>query len=129
MSVVSADPGDLSGGHVKIGAASHWGRNLGIAVGALALGAAVVGWTMYNSRGEAQSLAQLQSFRSAYAEKCDAAAFRGEPSSMVKDAYLSSSALRDVLAKQQAALQSGAPCDEVARALKAADYPLPAAKP
>lgn len=129
MSVASVDPGDLSGGHVKIGAAHHYGRNVGIVVGALLLGAGAVGLTMYNSRQEAATLTQLEAFRSLYADKCEVPAFRGEASSVVKDAYLRSAVLRDALAKQQTALQAGAPCDEVARALKAADYPLPAPTP
>jgi hypothetical protein len=129
MSVASVDPGDLSGGHVKIGAAHHYGRNAGIIVGALVLGALAVGLTIYNSREDAATLTQLEAFRSLYADKCEAAGFQGEASSMVKDAYLRSAVLREALAKQQAALQAGAPCEEVARALKAADYPLPAPTP
>jgi hypothetical protein len=128
MSVASVDPGDLSGGHVKIGAAHHYARNAGIVVGALLLGALAVGLTLYNSREDAATLTQLEAFRSLYADKCDES-FHDQASSAVKDAYLRSGTLRDALAKQQAALQAGAPCDEVARALKTADYPLPAPTP
>jgi hypothetical protein len=127
MSVASVDPGDLSGGHVKIGAVSHWGRNLGIAVAALVVAGAAIGLTRYNDSKDAATLGQLETFRAAYAEKCDVAAFRTAPTSVVKDAYLRSAPLREAIAKQQVALQSGAPCDEIGRALKAADYPLPAA--
>jgi hypothetical protein len=129
MSVASVDPGDLSGGHVKIGAAHHYGRNAGIIVGALLLGALAVWLTIHDSREDAATLTQLEAFRSLYADKCEAAGFQGEASSVVKDAYLRSAVLREALAKQQTALQAGAPCEEVARALKAADYPLPVPTP
>jgi hypothetical protein len=130
MSVISGvDPGDLSGGHIKIGVQSHVGRNLGIILGALVLVAGIVGFTMYSNRQDAAMLSQLDSFRAAFAEKCDAEQFRGQPSQLVKDTYLRSSVLRDALAKQQAALQAGTPCDEVAHALKVADYPMPAPNP
>jgi hypothetical protein len=129
MSVASGDLGEVTGGHVKIGAESHVGRNVGIVVGVVALIAAIVGFTSYSNRQDAAKLTQLESFRAAYAEKCEAPAFRGEAAPLLRDTYLRSERLQAAVEKQQAALQAGAPCEEVGRALKVADFPMPAAQP
>ncbi len=129
MSVASIDQGDVTGGHVKIGAASHWGRNLAIAVGAVLLAVGSLGLSIYSNREDAATLNGLEAFRSAFADKCDVEYFRGEASSVVKDTYLRSEPLREAIAKQQQALQSGASCEEIARAHKAADYPFPVLSP
>lgn len=123
MSVASGDLGEITGGHVRIGAESHVGRNVGIVVGVVAIGAAIFGFTSYSNKQDAAKLGQLESFRSAYADKCEAPAFRGEATSLLKDTYLRSERLQAAVAKQQAALNAGAPCDEIARALRAADFP------
>jgi hypothetical protein len=125
MSVASGDLGEITGGHVRIGAESHVGRNVGIAVGVVALGAAIFGFTSYSNKQDAGRLAQLESFRSAYADKCEAPAFRTEASPLLKDTYLRSERLQTAVEKQQAALTSGVACDEIARALRAADFPMP----
>ena len=124
MSVASGDLGEITGGHVRIGAESHVGRNVGIVVGVVALSAAIFGFTSYSNKQDAAKLAQSRSFRAAYAEKCEAPAFRGEASPLLKDTYLRSERLQAAVDKQQSALASGTPCDEVARALKAADFPM-----
>jgi hypothetical protein len=129
MSVASGDLGEITGGHVRIGAESHVGHNVGIMVGVVALGVAILGFTSYSNKQDAAKLAQLSSFRAAFADKCDAPQVRAEPSSAMKDAYLRSERLQAAVEKQQAALNSGAPCDEVARALKAADFPMPQPSP
>ncbi|MCU1279915.1 MAG: hypothetical protein JWM53_3461 [bacterium] len=125
MSVASGDLGEVTGGHVKIGAESHVGRNMGIVVGVVALGAAIFGFTSYSNKKDAAKLSMLESFRSAYAQKCEAPSFRGDASSLLKDTYLRSERLQAAVEKQQAALSSGTPCDEVSRALRAADFPVP----
>ena len=124
MSVASGDLGEITGGHVRIGAESHVGRNVGIVVGVVALAAGIFGFTSYSNKQDAAKLAQLESFRSAYADKCEAPAFRSEATSRLKDTYLRSERLQAAVEKQQAALSSGTPCDEVARALRAADFPM-----
>jgi hypothetical protein len=124
MSVASGDLGEVTGGHVKIGAESHAGRNVAILVGVVALGAAIFGFTSYSNKQDAAKLAQLESFRAAYAEKCEAPSFRGEAAPLVKDTYLRSDRLQAAVEKQQAALRGGAPCEDVARALRAADFPM-----
>jgi len=127
MSVASGDLGEITGGHVKIGAESHAGRNIGILVAVVAMGAAIFGFTSYSNRQDAAKLAQLDNFRSAYADKCEAPAFRASAPALLKDTYLRSERLQAAVEKQQAALSSGTPCEEVARALKAADFPMPPA--
>ena len=69
MSVASGDLGEITGGHVRIGAESHAGRNIGIVVGVVALGAAIFGFTSYSNKQDTAKLAQLSSFRAAYADK------------------------------------------------------------
>lgn len=125
MSVASGDLGEVTGGHVKIGAESHAGRNVAIVVGVVALAAGIFGFTSYSNRQDAAKLAQLEAFRSAYADKCEAPTFRGDASSLLKDSYLRSERLQAAVDKQHAALKAGQPCDEIARALRAADFPMP----
>ena len=129
MSVASGDLGEVTGGHVKIGAESHVARNVGIVVAVVTLGASIFLYTSYSNRQDATKLAQLDSFRAAYAEKCEAPAFRGEAAQLLKDTFLRSERLQAAVEKQNAALQSGTPCEEIARALKAADFPMPQATP
>jgi hypothetical protein len=129
MSVASGDLGEVTGGHVKIGAESHVARNVGIVAAVVALGAGIFGYTSYSSKQDATKLGQLESFRAAYAEKCEAASFRGEAPALLKDTYLRSDRLQAAVEKQNSALQAGTPCEEIARALKAADFPMSAAQP
>ena len=129
MSVASGDLGDVTGGHLKIGAASHLGRNAVIVVATLAIGIGVVAYTIHSGQEDGTLMAQLAQFRSAYAQKCDAPAFQGEPSALLKDTYLKSERLQATVAKQQTALAAGTPCEEVARALRAADFPMAQAAP
>ena len=124
MSVASGDLGEITGGHVRIGAESHIGRNVGIVVGVVALSVGIFGFTSYSNKQDAGKLARLETFRAAYAEKCEAPAFRGEAPSLLKDTYLRSERLQAAVEKQQSALASGTPCDEVMRSLKAAEFPM-----
>ena len=128
MSVVSGDLGDITGGHIKIGAVSHRGRNIGIVVGVLVLAVAIAAFTMYSNHQDAAKLVKLDSFRALYADKCDAPAYREPAPELIRDTYLRSESVQALVAKEQAALQAGTPCEEVARALKAADFLLPSAK-
>lgn len=125
MSVASTNPEDLSGSHVKIGTVSHLARNLGFVAAAVALGAGIWGFYRHSATVDEAKLAKLSAFRSAYAEKCDAANWRGEAPAMVRETYLGSDKLQTVVEQQQAALAGGTDCDTVTKALKAADFPLP----
>jgi hypothetical protein len=124
MSLVSGDLAWITGGHVKIGAASHLRRNLGVVFGVLALSAGIFGFTSYWPQKDSAKLAQLESFRSAYAAKCNAPSFRNDSPSRLGDLYLRSDRLQAAVEKQQAALSSGTPCQEVARALRSVDFPI-----
>jgi hypothetical protein len=125
MSIASLNPEDITGSHVKIGTPSHTGRNLGLLGGVLLLGAAGFGFYRWSAGQDAQKVASLEAFRTAYADKCDAPAWRGATPALVRDTYLNSSRLQDAVARQQAALDKGVACDEVLKSLKQADFPLP----
>jgi hypothetical protein len=129
MSVASGDLGDVTGGHIKIGVAHHYLRNVAIGAAAIVMALGVVAYSSYSSRKDAGKLADLEAFRGAYAEKCEAADFNGEAAPLVRDTYLRSDRLQAAVAKQRAALEAGAPCDEIARSLKAADFPMVLKKP
>ncbi len=76
-------------------------------------------------REDATNLRALAAFSSAYAVQCDVPEMLAPPSPAVRDAYVHSRALQDVVAHQQAALASGASCEQVTQALRAADFPAP----
>jgi hypothetical protein len=119
------NPEELSGSHVKIGAPSHLARNLGFAAAAAALGAGIWGFYHHSATADESKLARLAAFRSSYAEKCDAANWRGEAPAMVRETYLGSERLQQLVDQQQVALAGGADCELVLKALKTADFPLP----
>jgi hypothetical protein len=129
MSVASGDLGDVTGGHVKIGAAHHYGRNGAIAVGALVVAVFVIVFSSYSARDDASKLSQLETFRAAYADKCDVEAFRGPAAPLLRDTYLKTERLQAAVQKQQEALAAGVPCEEIGRALKTADFPMAAPTP
>ncbi len=112
----------------KIGAAKHTGRNMGVLVGVLALGGGIWWFQMSSKKQDEGKLADLEAFRAAYAQKCEAPAFAGKASEVLVDAYLNSATLPGAVQKQLTLLNSGTSCDEVTRALKAADFPMLAVK-
>ncbi len=115
-----ADSGD---GGQKIGA-GHGRRNLVLLVLALGAAAAVVGYYTLLGRQDSAELDRLERFRAAYAKKCDAPKFAEPTPPIVKDLYLTSSALQKTVASELTALESGASCDAVAKALRTADFPM-----
>ncbi len=127
MSVASMSPEDLSGSHVKIGAPSHLGRNLLFLAGSLVLGAGVFLFYRQSAAGDAERVARLDAFRAAYAEKCDAPAWRTEAASAMRDSYLSSTTMQAVVDREAQQLAAGVACEDITRALKGADFPIPAA--
>lgn len=129
MSVASLNPGDLSGSHVKIGAPSHLGRNLGVVLALGGLGVGVWLWTARSNAQDVQRLAPFDQFRSVYAEKCGVPSYAAAPPDMVKEAYLGSKNIQDAVAKQTAALNGGATCEDVQAALRSVDFTLPKATP
>jgi len=68
----------------------------------------------------------LESFRSAFAQKCNNAEFGAPASTFLKDQFLNSSVLQEAVTKQAAALQGGASCADVEQGLRAASFPLSA---
>jgi hypothetical protein len=129
MTVGSLNPGDVTGGHVKIGAQSHWLRNLTLGIAIAAAGASFWAYSRYSSGKDAATLAGFDAFRALYAEKCNVPAYAGPAPAMVRDAYLTSPPIREAVDKQAGALQNGATCESVAKALKAADFVVPAPVP
>src|SRR5438309_12036873 len=59
MSVASGDLGDVTGGHVKIGAAHHYGRNTAWAIAAVVMLLGVIVYTAYSNRQDTAKLTQL----------------------------------------------------------------------
>jgi hypothetical protein len=109
----------------RIGAASHWRRNLWLVGAVIAAGVGIAGFYAAYSRTDANELGRLERFRAAIAEKCDAPEFADPSPPVLKDLYLTSQALRDAVDRQQIALDAGASCDSIFRALRAADFPMP----
>jgi hypothetical protein len=129
MSVASLNPEDLSGGHVKIGAPSHLVRNLIVLVAIVGGAAAIWGWSRYSSARDDAKLAPFDQFRALYAEKCSVPSYAGPQPEIVQNAYLTSTPIRDAVAKQMTALQGNASCEDVQAALKSVDFTVPKATP
>jgi hypothetical protein len=109
-----------------IDAPSHWRRNLWLLTAVLAASAAITGYYVAYTRSSAIEMNRLERFRAAVAEKCESPGFAEVAPPVLKDMYLSSTALRDAVDRQQAALDAGADCESIFKALRAADFPLPA---
>ena len=125
MSVASGDLGEITGGHVKIGAESHVGRNVGIVVGVVGVGAGNLRLHVVLEQAGHGQAGAARELPLGVRRQVRGAVVPCEASSLLKDTYLRSERLQAAVDKQQAALAGGAPCDEVARALKAADFPMP----
>jgi len=69
----------------------------------------------------------LARFQVAYAERCDDAAFSPPLAKFTRKLYLGSLTLQREVARQLVALQAGVPCEQVFMALRAVDFPQPAA--
>jgi hypothetical protein len=79
----------------------------------------------YFRHEDVSHLHELAQFSSRYATECDVPEFNAPLSPLVRDAYLHSHVLQQVVERQTAALAAGASCDEVPQALRAADFPAP----
>jgi hypothetical protein len=110
-----------------IGPAHHPVRNYLIIAGAVLMGVAVGLYTWQVRAADADRSAQLDAFRTHYGEACGVAALAEPTPRMVRDLFVRSSRLQSVVSAQADALMRGVSCDEVTRALKAADFPLPPA--
>ena len=110
----------------RIGAPSHWRRNLWLFLAAIAATAVIGGYYAATLRTDANEMSRLDQFRATVAESCEAPEFAQPAPPVLKDLYLSSAKLREAVDRQQAALEAGASCESVYKALRAADYPMPA---
>ena len=110
----------------RIGAPSHWRRNLWLFLAVIVAGAGIGGYYAATLRTDASEMSRLDHFRATVAEQCEAPEFAQPAPPVLKDLYLSSSSLRDAVDRQQAALDAGASCESIYKALRAADFPMPA---
>jgi hypothetical protein len=108
----------------KIGAAPHLRRNLWLLF-ALACAAVVIGADyVLLQRHDAFEIRHLEQFKAAYTQKCDAPEFAEPIHPLVRKLYLSSSKLQTAIGRERSALDGGASCEMVARALRAAEFPM-----
>src|SRR5205814_649466 len=105
---------------------SHWRRNLWLMAALIGGGAAIAGFYVSSSRTDAIEMERLEQFRAAVAETCDAPGFAGPTPPLLKDMYLTSAPFRDAIDRQREALSVGKSCEVVLKALRAADFPMPA---
>jgi hypothetical protein len=108
-----------------IGPAHHPVRNYLFIVGAIVMGliAGVYTWRMRVADGE--RAAQLEAFRAQYGQTCRVVEMTGAAPALTRDLFVRSARLQAVVSAQAEALREGASCEEVTRALRAADFPLP----
>ncbi len=118
--------GEITGSRVKIGAEAHPMRTaMWIGGAVIALGA-VFAFYHFSAASDAPKLQALEEFRAAYAQKCGATEFAGPTPAFVRDQYLNSPKLEEVVTKQAEALRGNAACADVEQALKAASFPMAA---
>ena len=122
MSVATVEP-NLD---VKIGTPAHVARNLFVLLGVGVVVAAFVIFNSWQNKQDALKLQSLESMRALYAQTCDAPAWNEPVQPVIRDTFLNSSHLQTVVETQTAALRAGATCEDVTRALRTADFPMPA---
>jgi len=120
---VATHPEPSGNADSHIGPAHHRKRNLGVAIGTLAVAALMTLFYVYWGRHDVTEGHRLEQFLAAYSQKCDPAAFTTPK--QIRSAYLASSTLQAAVDSQLAALEGGAGCAQVYRALRAADFPVP----
>lgn len=118
---------DITGGHVKIGQASHTMRNLGLLAGAVVAAAGIYLFTAQTSSENAAAMSHFDAFRAAYASKCGVPSYAAAQPAGVNEGYLSSIPQQEAMVKELAALNGGSSCSDVAKALKSVDFTVPSA--
>ena len=109
----------------RIGAPSHLKRNLWLAIAMFAGAVGMAGYYATSARTENRELDSLAAFR-ASAERCQ---WEEPVPDVAKDLYLASSRVRAAVDAQRAALEAGADCGDVLKALKSADFPVQGPRP
>jgi hypothetical protein len=108
----------------KIGAAPHLRRNLWLLFALAWAGFAVATYYVLLRRHDAVEITRLEQFKAAYSQKCDAPEFAEPLHPLVRKLYLGSSKLQGAISRERSALDGGASCELIARALRAADFPM-----
>jgi hypothetical protein len=112
-----------------IGPARHPLRAAWTTIGVAAIVAVMAVSFVYWRGHNAVAAERLTRFQALYAERCDTSAFTPPAAALAQKLYLGSSTLQRAVDRQVAALEAGAACDEIFRALRAVDFPLPSSVP
>ena len=105
---------------------SHPLRAVLVALAVIGAGVGIWGYTRSVAQRDQAQLGPFDAFRVAYAEKCNVPSYAGPAARLIRDDYLTSAPIRDEVARQLAALNQGASCQEVWTKLKAVDFTVPA---
>jgi hypothetical protein len=79
----------------------------------------------YERRQDRSAIVTLERFAALYGERCDPTAWSESEADVRRKSYLDSPQLERAVASQLTALENGASCDTVWRALRDADFPIP----
>jgi hypothetical protein len=114
MRLATLDEDELAGDNQKIGAPSHWRRNLWLVFG---LAGAAFTMTLYYAflgRHDTAELERLERFRAAYARKCDAPddAHRHDAAARRRDALMT------IVSMHLLSVRPGRACEHAAQALE-----------
>jgi hypothetical protein len=90
----------------------------------LVLGLCRGAYSLYWHGYDEAAMHRLAALQTEHAQRCDAPAYAEKSSSLVRTLYLGSPGLRRTVEEQLASLKEGVACDEVDRALRAAEFPL-----
>jgi hypothetical protein len=109
-----------------IGSAPHTIHNIMLGVAALVVMAVLIGlFAWRTSRSDGAATAELSQFRQTMYNRCKDPQFAGPADSQLTSLYADSSRMRTVVVEQFHQLQrDNADCQQVAKALRAADYPI-----
>lgn len=108
-----------------IGPEPHTMRNIFLATG-IALFIALLSLFYWHTRKDSNvAVGELEQFREAMYHRCGGQQFSGPAEQQLTQLYVDSSRMRSVVVQQFHQLQrANANCEEVVKALRAADYPI-----
>ena len=109
-----------------IGPMHHPARTIFWILSLVAMTVLMLGYVRYEHAQATAAMDVFREFSTLYADRCDPAALSTRGAELRRDLYLGSPRLERTIAAQLAALEGGASCDAVWRALHAADFPLAA---